>query len=248
MPFQFERHYEVQHEWVGTQRWHRTNTGVRPGVTTVLSGTEDQAWLSAWYERVGAEEAQRITQTATDRGSLLHAMIEAELTGRPLVEPKYDIGQPDPETMASLWRKFKPVLGAIDATVAIELDVEWFTPGADPLSTGNGYGGSIDCIAKVHGQPMLLDWKSANKTKRLDRIDNYRQQVAAYRAALEFKYPDLWNEYGGFEHAAIVVIPVSGPLQIVELEPDELNAELFTFHTRLEEFYAKSRLLQQEAA
>ena len=244
-----DRLYEVRHEWTGDgQRWHRTHTGTRPGVTTVLSATEDQAWLAEWIERVGFEEAERIRMTATDRGSLLHAMIEADLTSQPLVVPKYDIGEPDPDEIKTLWRKFRPVLDSITEVLACELDVEWFIPGSDPLSAGNGYGGSIDCIAKVHGQPMILDWKSATKTKRLDRIDNYRQQIAAYRRALEFTYPEFWEEHGGFEHCAIVIIPVSGPLQVLELEPDELNAELISFDSRLAEFYAKRRLLQKEAA
>lgn len=225
-------------------RFHRTGTGVRPGVTTVLGNTEDRSWMDAWIARVGADEAERIRLTATDRGSLVHAMIEAELTGEPLERPKFALGEPDPEAVASVFSKFKPVRRSIDEVIAIELDVEWFEEGADPDSAGNGYGGSIDCLAVVHGSPMILDWKTSAKQKRLEGdgagnggIDNYRQQIAAYRRALHHTYPDLWDKYGGFDYAAIVILPVSGALQVVEMEPGEIAAEEVEFFSRLGEFY-----------
>ena len=50
-----------------------------PSVTTILSDTqsaEKRAGLAAWRKRVGTEEAQRITTTAANRGTVMHNILE----------------------------------------------------------------------------------------------------------------------------------------------------------------------------
>ena len=50
-----------------------------PSVTTILSDTqpaEKRAALAKWRKRVGTEEAQRITTTAANRGTVMHNILE----------------------------------------------------------------------------------------------------------------------------------------------------------------------------
>lgn len=197
--------------------------------------------LANWQARVGEEEAERIRMTATDRGSHLHHLIEAELTGLPFEVPKYDLGPPDDQEISRLWAKAQDALREVDEVFAVEAPCEWFLEGADPLDVGNGYGGSVDCVARIHGQNFVIDWKSAAKPKRLDHCDNYRQQLAAYRHAFLTTYPTFEAVHGPLEMAAVVIFPVSGPLQVIELELTDLLQEEQIFGRRLEQFYRQLR-------
>ena len=56
-----------------------------PSVTSILSATkseEDKAALTAWKERVGKQEAERIKKESSTRGSNLHKFIEDFLHGK----------------------------------------------------------------------------------------------------------------------------------------------------------------------
>ena len=144
--------YQLEHEFTPAGRWHKTGSGLRPGVTTVLSRTENperRKMLDAWEARVGSDEAERIRLTATDRGTHLHHLIEAELTGEPFVVPRYDLGEPDPAEINKLWRKAQDAMREMEEVFAIEAPCEWYLEGSDSLDVGNGYGGSVDCVARV---------------------------------------------------------------------------------------------------
>ena len=50
-----------------------------PSVTTILSATqpaEKRKALANWRKRVGTEEAQRVTTTAANRGTVMHNILE----------------------------------------------------------------------------------------------------------------------------------------------------------------------------
>ena len=54
-----------------------------PSVTTILSAVPDQSKsiaLARWRERVGEEEAERIKNTAAVRGTIMHRILEGEMT------------------------------------------------------------------------------------------------------------------------------------------------------------------------
>jgi len=56
-----------------------------PSVTTILSATqseEKKASLDKWRERVGYQEAQRITQQAATRGTEMHYVLENYIDGK----------------------------------------------------------------------------------------------------------------------------------------------------------------------
>ena len=238
------RKYEVEHLYdPECGRLHITPTGTRPGVTTVLDkGGPEQPWLQAWKERVGEAEAERIRLDATDRGTALHALIESNLTGEPVfVDPeRYAFGEPDRERIAGMFEKVRPALEAIHTPLGVELNAEWFMPGK--CGIGLGFAGSIDCIATLDFEdgrgavPAIVDWKTAAKAKRLDRLDNYRMQVAAYRTAFTHTYPEFDRP---LEDAVICIIPERGDLQLVHIEGPEFRALEMEFAQRLQTYHQK---------
>ena len=85
----------------------------RPGVTTVLDkGGPEQPWLAEWKARKGEAEAERIRLDATDRGTAVHALIEANLLREPVIVPDetYALGVPDRDRIAGMFEKISPVL------------------------------------------------------------------------------------------------------------------------------------------
>jgi genome maintenance exonuclease 1 len=236
------RKYEVEHLYDDRcGRLHVTATGTRPGVTTVLDkGGPEQPWLQAWKDRIGEAEAERIRLDATDRGTALHALIEANLTGQPVfIDPeRYAFGEPDRQRIAAMFDKVRPALEAIDTPLGVELNCEWFID--NTVGIGQGFAGSIDCVATVDFEdgrgpvPVILDWKTAAKAKRLDRLDNYRMQVAAYRTAFQHTYPEFDQPV---EDAVICIVPERGNLQIIHIEAPEFRSLEMSFASRLETYH-----------
>ena len=52
-----------------------------PSVTTILAKTKDQTYLTAWKQKVGHEEAERIKNLSSKRGTSMHKFIEKHITG-----------------------------------------------------------------------------------------------------------------------------------------------------------------------
>ena len=60
-----------------------------PSVTTILSATQSEdkkAGLDAWRERVGYQEAQRITTQAATRGTEMHYVLENYIDGKGYID------------------------------------------------------------------------------------------------------------------------------------------------------------------
>ena len=124
-------------------RLYETPSGVWvPSVTTILS-TLPKDGLIAWRERVGDEEADRITEEACDIGSQLHDMLEGYVSGYLKGKP-----QKSPETQREkiAWGMAKVVqdYGLLDC-----LDEVWAIEEA--LYFDEFYAGRTDLIGKYQG-------------------------------------------------------------------------------------------------
>lgn len=85
-----------------------------PSVTTILNATksqEDRDRLANWRQRVGATEGNRISGTASRRGTQTHKQIQRYLLGE-------DTRCPD--TSRPYWESIEPVLQDINAVRLIE--------------------------------------------------------------------------------------------------------------------------------
>lgn len=104
---------------------------------------------------------------AKDTGAIVHEWIEADLHGEPPTEftapSEIQLVQAKQGYQAYLdWRR------TIELTI-LETEV--------PLvSEKYGFGGTLDCLASLNGEPVLLDWKTSNAS-----YEDYIAQLAAYR-------------------------------------------------------------------
>ena len=140
-------------------------------VTTRLGQAMPKEHLIEWRERVGEEEANKVTNLATARGTAVHALCENYL----LNKPEY----PDNSMPVNihLFKTIKPILDKHISTVyAIE---------APLYSTSLKTAGRVDLIAKWDTKPAIIDFKTSNKTKTKENILSYFLQTTCYAMMFE---------------------------------------------------------------
>jgi genome maintenance exonuclease 1 len=135
-----------------------------PSVTTILDGTADKTWLQEWKARVGEEEAERISNRAKNRGTLMHEMAEDYTLNKEL-KPVSPIA-----TMV-----FQPIKKKLDAHV----DEIMFVEGC-LWSENLRVAGRCDLIACWDGVPAIIDYKTASKEKCKSHITDYFLQTSLY--------------------------------------------------------------------
>lgn len=157
-------------------RHYVSKQGIKaPSVTTILGATKDKKELDAWRARVGTDKADQIVKESTDLGSLMHTHLEAHVKGEP---------RPKGTNMIR-------VMGEKMADVIInqglsKLDEVW---GVEvPLQYENLWAGTTDLVGVYDGEPCVMDFKTTNKPKTLERIFDYRLQLNAYRLAHDHVY------------------------------------------------------------
>jgi genome maintenance exonuclease 1 len=144
-----------------------------PSATTVL-GVLSRDSIAAWRKRVGEEEANKISNKASTRGTKIHTLTETYLKNEN-VSDKID------EVKASMldvemFNKFKPILDPISNIHCQELALY-----SDHLRMA----GRVDCIAEYQGKRAVIDFKTSNKSKSKSYIESYFMQTAAYAIMYE---------------------------------------------------------------
>jgi hypothetical protein len=138
-----------------------------PSVTTVLSILNEDV-IKAWRQRVGEEEANRISGKAANRGTRVHSIVEKYLNNEDTTEFLPHIRQ-------SL-ENLKPVLNDVGTIFGLEV----------PLYSHHlGLAGRCDCIAQYNGVPSIIDFKTSRYIKKKEKISNYFAQGAAYSIMFE---------------------------------------------------------------
>lgn len=154
-----------------------------PGVSTILRLTQSYEKIQAlarWRERVGQDEAQRITQAATTRGSLLHKITETHLKGED-AEAVLAAASPEKQVQVSpLWVSVQTVLPRLSDPFLVE-SLVWHDIGH--------YAGIVDLACTWQEEtgesyPVVLDWKTSSRPKRVEYLEDYILQLTAYGAAI----------------------------------------------------------------
>ncbi len=210
--------FELESVTTETGRVYKTPSGKQyPSITTVLSAYNKQA-IYEWRQRVGEEEANRVSRKASNRGTKLHNTVE-----------KYLLNEMSPLQMHSmmpdtkeLFLKLKPIL---DEKVNNIYGIE------QPLFSDRlQIAGRCDCIGEWDNQISIIDWKTANYTKEKDQIANYFMQASAYA--------EMFGERTGVEINQIVIaIAVENEQPQVFIEDKkhylaELNKYLDRYHNK----------------
>ena len=157
---------------VDGSRYYNINDTKLPSVTEILKTTESEEKKSSllkWRQRVGNEEADRIMQTSSSRGTKMHKYIEEYLIGQSNINLSLETN--DAELMSN----------KIINEGLCNLDELW---GAEvTLSFPGLYAGTADACGLYNGKESILDFKQSNKPKKREWIDDYFLQIAAYGLA-----------------------------------------------------------------
>jgi len=137
-----------------------------PSVTTVTSLLSRDS-IKKWRERVGAEEANRVSNYASTRGTHFHLRVEEYLRGQD-VEYRNPIEQ-------GMLLSMKDALDRLDP-VALE---------APLYSSTLKMAGRVDCVAYVGDKLYIVDFKSSGKTKRKEYAKNWFIQMTSYAIMVE---------------------------------------------------------------
>ena len=197
-----------------------------PSVTTILSQTkseEDKAALTNWKERVGYKEANRIKTEASSRGTSMHSYIEDYLKGR--INESFFESNEQYKNMAKEIIE-KGINGRLEEIYGMEETV--FYP--------NQYAGTADLLAYYEGNQVCIDFKQANKPKKVDYIQDYFLQLGAYTLAHDVVY-------GTKMKAGIILLCTKDILyQEFKIEGAELEMYQNLFMGRVKKFYEMNNI------
>jgi len=168
------RNHEISElEQINTDsgRYYKTPAGaLYPSATTVVGFLGKEA-IEKWKKRVGAEEAERISNKAATRGTRMHTLCEDYINGDPINPSEYD------------WNdqfQFKMLRRHLDACVD-NVHMQEVRLYSDYLKLA----GTVDLVAEYNGRLSIIDFKTSKKLKEEKWILNYFCQATAYAIMYE---------------------------------------------------------------
>ena len=182
------------------KRVYDINNSRLPSVTTILAATKNQQFLKNWKARVGEQEAERIKNLSGKRGTAMHKFLENHIQG---------VGYDD---LTPIGCEAKPM-----AQKVIEMgleNVEEYYGSEVMLHYPGLYAGSTDLVCLHNGLETIVDFKQSNRPKKIEWIEDYFLQIAAYCMAHDYVYqskikqgvimvctPDLYYQEFKFQDA-----------------------------------------------
>ena len=192
-----------------------------PSVTSILQATkseEDKAALENWKQRVGHKEANKIKTEASSRGTSMHSYIEDFLRGR--INESFFESNEQYKNMAKEIIS-KGVKGKLEEIYGME----------ETLYYPEQYAGTADLIGVYQGNPVVIDFKQANKVKKSEYIQDYFLQLGAYTLAHDVVH-------GTKMKAGIILLCTKDILfQEFKIEGAELEMYQNLFLGRVKKFY-----------
>jgi genome maintenance exonuclease 1 len=164
-------------------RKYSTPKGDYPSITTIL-GKKGKAAIIAWRNRIGHEEANKISRQASGRGTAVHAVCENYVNND--LDWKKDL-------MPNILFDFTRIKDILDTRIGVVYGQEL------PLYSDHlGVAGRVDCVAEFDGKISIIDYKTSRKTKKKEWIDSYFMQECFYAIA--------WEERTGIPITQLVTI------------------------------------------
>ena len=188
--------FELEANTIDGVRYYTLPSGKKaPSITSITSFYNRQIFKN-WREKVGEEQANKITKVATDRGTKFHDLVEKYLLNEDINSLKNVL----PTTKAR-WIAARDALNKIDNIHALEkpLYSEYF-----------GIAGRVDCIAEYEGELAVIDFKTSKKIKPEKWLENYFVQETAYAC--------MYYEMTGISVKKIVTLMVAdnGDVKVYE--------------------------------
>ena len=191
-----------------------------PSVTTILAQTKDQSYLNKWKAKVGHEEAERIKNLSSKRGTSMHKFIEKHITG---------VGYDD---LTEIGQQAKPMaqkiidIGLTPVTEYYGSEVSLYYPGL--------YAGSTDLVCMHNGKETIADFKQANKPKREDWIEDYFLQISAYAMAHDYVHGS------NIEQGVIMICTPDLYYQEFKFDGEMMKNYRHKFLQRLSQYYGRN--------
>ena len=164
--------------------------------------------LKEWRQRVGEQEAQKISTQASRTGTNVHQIAEDYLNNNnDYIKDKMPIE-------IDMFNKLKPALdNNIDEVYGIEMSL---------FSNRFKLAGRTDCIARWNGMLSIIDFKTSTKPKKEEWIEDYRLQCAGY----SFMFEELYKEKIQ-QNVILITVKNTGELQTFYSNPDKYFTNQF---------------------
>lgn len=170
------------------QRLYLTPSGTKyPSMSTVTKLLSEEA-IKAWRKRVGPEEAQRVSNHASRRGTGVHKLAEHYILGENL-----DFKTTFRKCMPDAQLNWKGVKKCLDERLT-----EVRASECQLFSHMLRLAGTTDCIGIFDGKLSVIDFKTSAKIKKEDWIQGYFLQCNGYG--------QMWHELTGELPEQIVII------------------------------------------
>ena len=204
----------------GNQRRYKWGEKL-PSVTTILGAVPDPSKriaLQRWRERIGDEEADRVKNEAAVRGTIMHRILEGEITGSKHLDLT-PIGQEAGILAQQI----------LDHGFIKNLNEVW---GNEIMLAYEGlYAGTADLVGVYKNRECIIDFKQSNNPKKKSQCEDYFNQAAAYAMA----HNDM---YGTKINSGMILISVmDGEIQEMWLKPDEFKARCHNWLRKVDEYW-----------
>ena len=188
-----------------------------PSVTTILGATKNQDFIKKWKAKVGEQEADRIKNHSSNRGTAMHKFLEHYVLGTNIVD------------LTGIGQEARPMADKI-IEVGLAPVEEWY--GSEVMLHYPGlYAGSTDLVCLHNGKETIVDFKQANRPKREEWIEDYFLQIAAYAMAHDAVYDSK------IEQGVIMVCTPDLYYQEFKVAGPELRRWKHEFLKRLDMFH-----------
>ena len=191
-----------------------------PSVTTILSKTKDQSFLTAWKNRVGHENAERIKNVSSNRGTAMHKFLEKHIE---------DVGYDD---LTTLGREAKAMANKIIEDGLSQVS-EYY--GSEVmLYYPDLYAGSTDLVCRHDGMETIVDFKQANRPKKEEWLEDYYLQIAAYAMAHDYVHGS------NIQQGVIMVCTPDLYYQEFKCEGEKMRHYRHEFLKRLSQYHGRN--------
>ena len=198
-----------------------------PSVTTILAKTKDQSYLTGWKNKVGHEEAERIKNLSSKRGTTMHKFLEKYIQGTGY------------EDLTEIGIQAKPMAQKI---IEIGLTPVDYYYGSEVMLHYPGlYAGATDLVCQHNGLDTIIDFKQANRPKQQEWIDDYYLQIAAYAMAHDYVYGSKIRQ------GIIMICTPDCYYQEFKFADSELRGWKHKFLKRLDTYYDLKQDYKEEA-
>ena len=168
-----------------------------PSITTVL-GIQKKEQLQDWRNKIGEDVANWEMGRAARRGKATHTLIEQYLKGlTPSERSVLPLG---------LFRLMKPYLDQINNIRLLEKIM---------YSKDLTIAGQVDCVAEYNGKLSVIDFKTSNKERIEDWVENYFLQCTAYSKM----YEETFDEK--IEQIVVLIAAEDGTMTSFVKEPKD---------------------------